>query len=150
MSDWDLDRLCGASLAPKKATYKVVPTKEYQIAVFKTNPELFEFEAVSVGDDDGQAFIIPLDESSEEVADLVITALKFYKEYGDIIDSENYKGIPDFEAMFDSISKSIETLPDSHEDVSFVEYLLIGKQLSLIEDLGKASKKLLTLRGVDE
>lgn len=147
MSSWDLDRLCGASLAPKKATYKAVPSTPYQIAVSETNPELFEFEAVSVGDDEGQAFIIPLDESSEEVAGIVIKALEFYKEYGNVGLSLTEVDEDDIEDLFTSIFKSFENLED--KDVTFAQIMLMAKQLDMLKSLGRVSKTLLKLRGVD-
>ena len=43
-------------------------------------PEIFKSDAISIGDTKGQAFIIPLDESSRETADLILKAIAAYKE----------------------------------------------------------------------
>lgn len=81
--DWSLKRLQGAAIAPKEALYDVTPLcrSEAEIAeVRKSNPELFKFKAISVGDGHGQAFIVPLDESGRGTAELIIKALKAYRQ----------------------------------------------------------------------
>ena len=81
--DWSLKRLQGAKIAPYEAEYDVTPlnrTEEEIRKVRETNPELFKFRAISIGDMNGQAFIVPMDESGRGTAELIIKALKAYKQ----------------------------------------------------------------------
>ena len=77
--DWNLDRLKMATIAPLTAKYKGIAETEAQIAVEIAHPELFYFSAISIGDDHGQACIIPLDESSKTTAELILRAIAAYK-----------------------------------------------------------------------
>jgi len=64
------------SVGPNKAKYEAIPGNSGQQAVKEECPELFEFEAVSIGNKDGQFCLVPLDESSEANALLIVNALK--------------------------------------------------------------------------
>lgn len=75
---WDKNRIKQASLSDVSARYKALPTLE-QIEMAKDHPEIFEFEAISVGDSDGQCFFIPLDESDKDTAEYIIRAIKAYQ-----------------------------------------------------------------------
>lgn len=77
--DWDIKRLKGATLALKVAQYEAVALTLEQVTMKRLHPELFNFEAISVGDEDGQAFIVPLDESGRGTAELILKALAAYK-----------------------------------------------------------------------
>lgn len=78
MTDWSISRLSSASIAPRKGHYTAVPQTPEEYAYRDTHPELFSFEAMSVGDKGGQAFLVPLDESSEATAELIIAAINAY------------------------------------------------------------------------
>lgn len=78
MKDWTLERLKGASIAPIEATYKAIPETVQQRIIALTNPELFTFQAISIGDDEGQAFIVPMDESGKGTVELIFKALAQY------------------------------------------------------------------------
>jgi hypothetical protein len=77
---WNLKRLKKVSLGIKTANYIAVPETKQEQEIAKIHPEIFSFSAISVGDEGGQAFIVPLDESSKETAELIIKALQAYKE----------------------------------------------------------------------
>lgn len=83
--DWSLERLQNARIAPLEATYEVTPaeglyTNEYIEKVKLSHPDIFKFKAISVGDSGGQAFLVPLDESGRGTAELILKALKAYKQ----------------------------------------------------------------------
>ena len=79
-TNWGLDRLKKVSLGDRPRIYTIIPEGEQEIAMAKLYPELFTFEAVSVGHERiGQAFLVPLDESSVETAELIIKAIAAYK-----------------------------------------------------------------------
>ena len=75
---WTKKEALGASLAPRKGTYEVLPASVIELGFKQTHPHLFTFEAVSVGDENGQMFLVPLDESSEETVKFILKAIKFY------------------------------------------------------------------------
>ena len=79
--DWSLKRLKAAKLSPRQATYEVsaIPSSPYEASVQESHPQLFSFEALSIGDSNGQALFIPLDESSEETAKLILAAIAAYQ-----------------------------------------------------------------------
>ena len=72
---WTKERLKNIYIAPKKVRYKVIPITSEEKVKAKRHPEILEFDALSVGDENGQAFIVPLDESSREVAEIIINTL---------------------------------------------------------------------------
>lgn len=76
---WSLKRLKSAKLAVRVATYEAIPANAHEAAMKKIRPQLFKFEAISIGDDSGQAFLVPLDESSKETAELIIKAIAAYQ-----------------------------------------------------------------------
>jgi len=77
--DWSIERLKKASLAPHVAEYEAVAGTLEQVTMKRLHPALFKFEAISVGDGSGQAFIVPLDESGKGTAELILKALAAYK-----------------------------------------------------------------------
>jgi hypothetical protein len=78
MTTWSQQRMSGASIAPRIGKYEAIPQTYHESRVKETNPELFSFETVSVGDTGGQLFFVPLDESSKENAEFILEAIKFY------------------------------------------------------------------------
>lgn len=78
MTNWSAERMSGASIAPRIGQYEAIPQTYHESRVKETNPELFTFETVSVGDTGGQLFFVPLDESSKENAEFILEAIKFY------------------------------------------------------------------------
>jgi len=76
---WDKERLKKVGFGVKKANYECIPKNSDEIAVAKRYPEIFKFEALSIGDAEGQAFIVPLDESCKETAEYIMRAIKAYK-----------------------------------------------------------------------
>ena len=76
---WNIQRLKAASIGPRTATYQGVPSTRKAEQVQKRKPEIFEFEAVSIGDENGQAFLVPLDESSKETAEYILRAIAAYE-----------------------------------------------------------------------
>jgi hypothetical protein len=78
MMDWNLERLKKATIAPRVAIYEVLPGSIAEEKIKMVKPGMFEFQAISVGDKDGQAFIVPLDESGRETAELILKALQAY------------------------------------------------------------------------
>lgn len=75
---WSVERLKHACIAPKVATYDCEPNSSAGYAAKLTNPEIFKFEAISIGDEGGQAFIVPLDESCKETAEYILRAIAAY------------------------------------------------------------------------
>ncbi len=51
------------------------------------HPHLFGFDAISIGDNKGQAFIVPLDESDRETAELIIKSIKGFSK----LEEENWR-----------------------------------------------------------
>lgn len=76
---WSPERLKQAKIGVRIAAYKAIPATPYEAAMEEINPQMFNFDAISVGDDNGQAFIVPLDESSRDVAEYIIRAIAAYK-----------------------------------------------------------------------
>lgn len=69
----DLSKL---SIAPDRVTYEVIVETSGQQAVKDENPELFRFDALSIGDGDGQFCLVPLDESDMGNARMIVNSLK--------------------------------------------------------------------------
>ena len=76
---WSLERLKSAKISVRTATYEGIPANEQEEMMKKLHPEIFSFEAISIGDGNGQAFLVPLDESSKETAELIIKAIAAYQ-----------------------------------------------------------------------
>jgi len=76
---WSIERLKGATIAPRVATYQVIPADEREEEMKKKYPEKFKFQVVSIGDKDGQAFFVPLDESSLKTAQYILKTIKEYQ-----------------------------------------------------------------------
>ncbi|MEE9374514.1 MAG: hypothetical protein V3V00_15775 [Saprospiraceae bacterium] len=79
MSKWNIKRIKNATIAPRVAKYAGIPANEREEKIKKSHPLLFNFNALSVGDDTGQAFIIPLDESDRELAEYILRAINAYE-----------------------------------------------------------------------
>jgi len=77
--NWTLARLKKAAIASRTAKYEAIPATEHERKVKEVCPDMFVFDALSVGDNDGQAFFVPLDESNREVAELIIRAIIAYE-----------------------------------------------------------------------
>lgn len=75
---WTPERLKKASINVRSAKYEAVPATPREEAIKKDHPEIFEMKAISVGDNNGQAFIVPLDESSRETAEYILRAIAAY------------------------------------------------------------------------
>ena len=73
---WTLERLKGARINVREGHYKAIPEDDRARAFEQIDPSLFDFRAISIGDGGGQAFIVPLDESSRIAADLILAAIK--------------------------------------------------------------------------
>lgn len=76
---WSLKRLKSAKIGVRTATYEAIPATPQEAEMKEKHPHLFKFEALSIGDDNGQAFLVPLDESSKETAELIIKAIAAYR-----------------------------------------------------------------------
>jgi hypothetical protein len=76
---WSAVRIKGARIAPREGTYEALPATPDEKEIAKTSPTLFKFKAISIGDDLGQAFIVPLDESSRKTAEYILRAIAAYK-----------------------------------------------------------------------
>lgn len=76
---WSLERLKKAKFGVRVATYEAIPANSYEAENKEKHPHLFKFEALSIGDESGQAFLVPLDESSKETAELIIKAIAAYQ-----------------------------------------------------------------------
>lgn len=76
---WSLERLKKAKFGVRVATYEAIPANAHEAEMKESHPQLFKFEAISIGDDSGQAFLVPLDESSKETAELIIKAIAAYQ-----------------------------------------------------------------------
>lgn len=75
---WDIERIKGASIAPRTAEYNVIPANDEEDAVKKEHPEIFNFKAISIGDNGGQLFLVPLDESDRGTAEYILRAISAY------------------------------------------------------------------------
>lgn len=78
MKDWSLERLKRATKGSLIAEYEGFPENFIGKELKKSNPDIFKFKAISVGDKEGQCFLVPLDESSEETCNLILKAIQFY------------------------------------------------------------------------
>lgn len=76
---WSLERLKRATLGIRTARYNAIPATLHEIEKQEKYPHLFEFDAISIGDNSGQAFIVPLDESGRETAELIMRAIAAYQ-----------------------------------------------------------------------
>ena len=70
--NWTKERLQAASLVPTEGTYEAHPKDLFGLKLKEKHPHIFNFEAISFGDGDGQAFFVPLDESSKETAEFIL------------------------------------------------------------------------------
>lgn len=76
---WDKERLKSAAIGARAAKYEAIPADEQEEKHKVENPELFSFFAVSVGDEEGQAFFVPLDESDRDTAEYILRAIEAYQ-----------------------------------------------------------------------
>lgn len=75
-----IKRLNNVDISPETATYKPTVSTERLRRLKEQYPSLFEeFEAVSIGDDNGTVCLVPLDECDRETAQVVLKALNEYK-----------------------------------------------------------------------
>ena len=79
MINWDKIRIKKATTAPLQATYEVIDLTLKQEIIKEQHPDVFKFKAISVGDHLGQAFFVPMDESSIKTAEYIIRAIKAYE-----------------------------------------------------------------------
>ena len=81
---WSSKRLKAASIGKKAAGYVVtaeyvlIPESGHERSIYEAHPERLSFSAISVGDSSGQAFLVPLDESSRETAEYILRAIAAY------------------------------------------------------------------------
>lgn len=73
---WTAKRLKRATLGARENTYEAVPMSILEQMALGDH---VRFQAVSIGDDRGQAFIVPLDESSVETAEYILRAIAAYE-----------------------------------------------------------------------
>jgi hypothetical protein len=76
---WDIERLKAATTGERIGQYEGIPATAREEAIKKSHPHTFSFQAVSIGDSGGQAFLVPLDESSEATAKLILRAIAAYE-----------------------------------------------------------------------
>ena len=76
---WSPKRLKSATIGERVATYEVIPATSYEVEMRERYPQIFKFEAISIGDNKGQAFLVPLDESSREVTEYLLRAIAAYE-----------------------------------------------------------------------
>ena len=76
---WTPKRLKGATVGLREAVYEALPGSKMEAKIKDELPELFRFKAISVGDENGQAFLVPLDESSRETAMYILRAIAAYE-----------------------------------------------------------------------
>ena len=76
--DWPKERIKLATIGVREATYEVIPATEYEISIKLAKPEMFKFRAISIGDEKGQMFFVPLDESSLGTAEYILRAIAAY------------------------------------------------------------------------
>lgn len=76
---WSKERIKNVNFGINSARYNIKPKTRHLKELEKKHPELFNFEAISIGDNDGQLFFVPLDESSKENAEYILRAIKAYK-----------------------------------------------------------------------
>jgi len=75
---WTPQRIKMARIGIRTAEYEGIPSTIHESLVKQAHPELFKFTAISIGDNSGQAFLVPLDESSKETADYILRAIAAY------------------------------------------------------------------------
>jgi hypothetical protein len=76
--NWKPDELKAASIGSRTAKYDGIPANDYERQMRQKHPEKFTFDAISIGDKNGQAFMVPLDESSRETAEYILRAIAAY------------------------------------------------------------------------
>ena len=76
---WSPTRLKAAFLGLKAFKYEVLPVGQDEMVLKMMFPNTFGFEGISAGDASGQAFIVPLDESSMETAQYILRAIEAYE-----------------------------------------------------------------------
>ena len=77
---WNVEELKSIKIGARTANYEALPATILEKEMKKKQPQLFTFEAISIGKDDkGQAFLVPLDESSRETAEYIIRAIIAYE-----------------------------------------------------------------------
>ena len=79
-TEWSLSRLQNAKIAPYEATYEAVDLSDELERIKLKQGDIFKFKAISIGDEDGQAFFVPLEESGRVTTELILKALKAYHE----------------------------------------------------------------------
>jgi hypothetical protein len=77
-NDWSSARLKKATLGKCVGRYEAMSVTPQEAEVKKQYPEMFTFDAVSIGDKKGQAFLVPLDDSSKETAEYILRAIAAY------------------------------------------------------------------------
>lgn len=76
---WSKERIKNAIIGLREGEYEAIAKLPHEIICKLNHPELFKFKAISIGDNKGQAFIVPLDESSKETAEFILRAIKAYQ-----------------------------------------------------------------------
>ena len=76
---WTKKEIKNTKIAPREGIYEVIPQTIKEENMKKIHPEIFKFKAISVGDDRGQAFFVPLDENSRKTAEYILRAIAAYK-----------------------------------------------------------------------
>lgn len=76
---WTPERLKKATQGERVGRYQAMPATSLEAVLLLGHPQNFRFNAISVGDDAGQAFLVPLDESSPEVAAYILRAIAAYQ-----------------------------------------------------------------------
>jgi hypothetical protein len=76
---WTAKRLKLATIGKRIATYEAIAATPEEEKIKMQQPKIFKFPAISIGDAHGQAFLVPLDESSRETAEYIIRAIAAYE-----------------------------------------------------------------------
>jgi len=76
---WNKERIKKAKIAPRIGIYETIPQSTKETQAKQDYPDIFKFKNISIGDGEGQAFFVPLDESSCETAEYILRAIKAYK-----------------------------------------------------------------------
>jgi hypothetical protein len=76
---WTSTRLKKACIGVRSGKYEAIPATPREEAIKEKHPEIFKFQAISIGDNGGQAFFVPLDESSRETAEYILRAIAAYE-----------------------------------------------------------------------
>lgn len=77
--DWSAKRIKAATIGARLGNYEAIPATSEEKAMSKIAPNILKFKAISIGDDKGQAFFVPLDESSRKTAEYILRAIAAYK-----------------------------------------------------------------------